>query len=171
MKLNPSTLHTSCVIGLFIFIIANLCGCTSGPQHALYATDTHVSLGIVYLQQGNFENARLILNQAISEDSQSPLAWSAIAYLDEITGNDLLAGQEYRHAILLAPTQGEWHNNYGVFLCRHHQFSLGIKEILVAAGSQPYIYRAAAYKNAGLCALKIPDKIAAKKYFAAAARN
>jgi type IV pilus assembly protein PilF len=169
MRFNLSTIQTFCTIG--VFILVTLSGCTSAPQRALYATDTHVSLGIVYLQQGNFENARLILNQVITQDPQAPLGWAAIAYLDEITGNDALAEKEYRHAIFLAPSQGEWHNNYGVFLCHHHQFRTGITEILTAAQSPSYIYRATAYKNAGLCALKIPDRNAAKQYFAAAARN
>lgn len=152
-------------------IIAALVGCASPAPELSPPTDMHVNLGITYLQQGNFEKARMALNQAIIAQPRAPSAWGAMAYLEEITGNLTLADRDYRHAIQLAPQQGEAHNNYGVFLCRHGQPRAGIPELLKATQLQSYVYRASAYENAGRCAQLIPDPIAADNYFKAALRN
>jgi len=94
--------------------------------------DVHVSLGVAYLQQGNLEKARMVLNQALSKQPRSPAGWGAMAYLEEACGNLALAAQDYQQAIQLAPQQGDGHNNYGVFLCRHGQPRAGIQELLTA---------------------------------------
>ncbi len=161
-------IHQKFIITIFTFI---LMGCASNIPDFSYNPDSHVSLGVNYLQQGNLENARLILNQAVTQDPRSPIAWYSLAYLEETCGNFELAAKYYRHAIDLAPQFGEAHNNYGVFLCQRGSPHQGIKELLFAAQLPNYINRAAAYENAGLCALKIPDRAAANLYFKKAKQN
>lgn len=152
------------------FIMAlTLWGCTYSNDPS--ASNVHVSLAVAYLQQGDLENARKILNSI----SQLPMTdrefWGAKGYLEEQSGNISLAATAYRRAIALHPNSGENHNNYGVFLCRHHRPKEGLKEILTAIHQPSYIYLSSAYENAALCAKKIPDYSAALTYHQAALRN
>lgn len=158
------------ISGLFA-ALATLNGCFLRSDNQMHTPDALVSLGIAYLQLGNLEKARSALNQALAADPRSPVSWGAMAYLEEISGNLTEAGNDYRRAIQLSPRQGEAHNNYGIFLCRHGQPRQGIQEFLKATQLPTYIYRAAAYENAGLCAQRIPDPAAAQTWFAAALRN
>lgn len=147
-----------------------LCGCVQ-PANLTYIPDVHVSLGMAYLQQGNLEKSREALNQAISLQPGAPANWGAMAYLEEMSGNLSAAETDYRRAIQLAPQLGEAHNNYGVFLCRHGRPAAGIQELLMAVKLPSYTYRASAYQNAGVCALKLEDQAAASHYFALAKMN
>jgi type IV pilus assembly protein PilF len=146
-----------------------LSGCSLSAEH--YVNNVHVSLALAYLQQADLEKGRKILNDVLAKDSHDPATWSALAYLEERSGNDELAATAYRRAIVLNPHLGEYHNNYGVFLCRHHQPEKGIEEILKAIRFPTYIYRSSAFENAALCAKQIPDLKAAQTYHQAAERN
>ncbi len=146
-----------------------LLGCTAPNYQSV--THVHVSLALAYLQQGEFEKARKILNSLLLTHSGDSPLWGAIAYLEEQSGNITLAAKAYRRAIALSPSVGENHNNYGVFLCRHHQPKVGLQEILTAIHQPSYIYLASAYENAALCAQKIPDYKAARSYHQAALNN
>ena len=159
------------IIILLMIILTALCGCAFRAADFSYAPDIHVSLGVTYLQQGNLEKARMALNQALLNQPHEPAGWGAMGYLEEISGNLRLAEIDYQQAIQLAPRLGDGHNNYGIFLCRHGQPRAGIKELLIAAQTSSYVYRAAAFQNAGLCALKIPDPPAAQQYFKKAQQN
>lgn len=145
-------------------------GCVQ-PSPTPYISNIHVSLGIAYLQQGDLAKSREWLNLALSEQPAAPANWGAMAYLEEISGNLTAAQADYYRAIQLAPQQGETYNNYGVFLCRHGNPHAGIQELLAAVQLPSYIYRAWAYQNAGICALKLPDRAAANHYFALAKNN
>ena len=127
-----------------------LCSCAQPHAVVSYISDNYVSLGIAYLQQGDLAKSREWLNLALSEQPVAPANWGAMAYLEETSGNLMAAQTDYRRAIQLAPQQGEAHNNYGVFLCRHDHPSAGIHELLIAVQLQSYVYRAVAYQNAGL---------------------
>jgi len=151
--------------------LTGLSGCAIPAENSLRAPNAHVSLAMAYLQQGHLEKARMALNQALAAQPHSPVAWSAMAYLEETSGNIGVAASDYQRAIRLDSHQGEWHNNYGVFLCRHGQPRAGIQEFLTAVQLPDYVYRATAYQNAARCALTIPDPTAAKVYEQTALRN
>lgn len=154
-----------------ILVSSALEGCHSVAKNHSKIQNVHVSLGIAYLQQGNLQKARSALNQALWSQPRDPDSWGAMGYLEETSSNLTMAADDYRRAIQLDPQQGEAHNNYGVFLCRHGQQRAGIQELLLAVKLPAYIYRAQAYQNAGLCAKTIPDLRAANEYFKAAQRN
>src|SRR5262249_38232913 len=102
---------------------------------------------------------------AMKQDPHSSLAVGAMAYYWEVTGNNLLADQYYRKAIVLNPSSGRAQNNYGVFLCRNKQYKKSEKYLLAAANDVKYVQTAASFENAGLCALGIPDDNRAITYF------
>jgi type IV pilus assembly protein PilF len=152
-----------------ITVLFVLEGCTSPIDHSV--TNVHVSLAVAYLQQGDLEKGRKILISVLALQDNNPAAWSAMAYLEEKSGNEIQAAEAYQKAIRLNPLSGEAHNNYGVFLCRHQNPKEGLQEILKATRLSRYIYRSSAYENASLCAKKIPDFEAARIYHQAAERN
>ncbi len=154
-----------------ILLMIALCSCTIGPPEQSSYTITHVSLGMTYLQQGDKQKARILLTDSLSKDPDSPTTLDAMAYLEESCGNLSRAEALYRQAISRAPTVGEWHNNYGTFLCRHHEEKKGIQEFLLAIAAQNYLFAANAYENAGLCALQLNNRAAAKNFFIQALKN
>lgn len=158
------------LIFIYVFIIS-LCSCTVGSPEQSNYTLTHVSLGMAYLQQGDRQKARLLLTDSLSKDPNSPTTLDAMAYLEETCGNLSKAESFYRQAIRKAPAVGEWHNNYGTFLCRNHKESQGIQEFLLAITDKNYLFAANAYENAGLCALKLNDQTGAKNFFSQALKN
>ncbi len=155
----------------WIFILSFLSGCVFQQNNAPAQNDEETSIAMAYLQQKDFEKARMSLNKALLAHPYSAKNWDAFAYLEELSGNLVNAEKAYQYAVQLDSQTGDPHNNYGVFLCRHHRQRLGIQEILRAAQTPSYIYRASAYKNARLCALSIPDPIAARKFLQAEAQN
>jgi len=158
------------MIGLAVCVLI-AAGCISKAPDWIDDNPLSVSLGITYIQQGDFPRARMVLNQASASQPRAPSVWSALAYLEESTGNLTAAALDYRHAIQLSPNRGDAHNNYGVFLCRHGDPRAGLQELLKAVQFPSYIYRADAYENAGRCALMLGDPAAARTYFEAALRN
>jgi type IV pilus assembly protein PilF len=125
----------------------------------------NTQLGLSYLQRHDLQTAKQKLLLALKEGPTIPEPWYAMGYYLEITGNTTEAGQFYKKAITLAPANGEAHNNYGTYLCRTGNYSAAISNFMEAVQDPQYLDNASAYENAGLCALKIPDRKLAISYF------
>jgi len=125
----------------------------------------NTQLGMAYLQNNNMQRAKQKFLLALDQAPHSPEAWYSMGYFQEVTGNSVLANEDYLKAIQLAPISGDVHNNYGTFLCRRGQYRNGIQHFLLAINDPRYLQSASAYENAGLCALKIPDTHDAANFF------
>lgn len=125
----------------------------------------NVKLGMGYLERGEKDRAKQKLLYALQRDPKSPEAWYSMAYLQESNGNKLEAKKDYMKAVGLAPNRGDVQNNYGTFLCRSGEYQEAVNHFLMATKDPQYLDQASAYENAGLCALKIPDKKQAATYF------
>jgi len=132
-----------------------------GQAAALYNTQ----LGLVYLTQGDWVLAKRKLLIALSQNPNSPDVNAAMAYFLEKTGDVVKAQSYYRKAMLLAPGRGAQLNNYGAFLCRQKHYQQADHYFLLAVRDMQYERTAAAYENAGLCAMMIPDYKKAQTYF------
>jgi type IV pilus assembly protein PilF len=158
-------------ITLFILIAAlSACSTThSQPDKAaIKATriaKINTQLGMAYLQRHEIQRAKQKLLLALDQDPKLPEAWYAMGYFMEATGDTENAKSYYLKAVKIAPEQGDVQNNYGTFLCRHGEYETAIKHFMLAVADTNYLDTASAYENAGLCALKIPDKKIALKYF------
>lgn len=160
--------------------IALLSSCTLRPEETpstpstknnLEAAKDNISLAIDYLQAQDPSDAKNKLMQALREEPNYAPTWYSIAYYEEVTDHLKKADEDYQHAIALAPSDGQTHNNYGTFLCRTGKYSKAVEEFVKAANEPSYLHSAGAYENAGLCAMMIPDKIAAKGFFLQALNN
>lgn len=166
---------------LYSFITC-LIGCTSsvapkqsetmpGADKKLVASNANIQLGMNYLQAGDVNKAKQKLLMALELTPKYPAAWYTMAYYYEVTGDYKQANEYYLQAIKLAPNSGDTHNNYGTFLCHSGKPKEAIDHFLQATQDNHYIDHAAAFENAGLCALHIPDKQQAKDFFSKALKR
>ncbi len=125
----------------------------------------NAQLGIAYLEQKNVQRAKLKLLMALKQSPETPEPWYSMAYFLETTGNKDEARKYYMKAVQIAPNRGDTQNNYGTFLCREGQYQESIKHFMIAANTTDYLDPAAAYENAGLCAMKEDNFKQASGYF------
>ena len=146
-----------------------LIGCQSNtPTKNENAAQHNIDLGLAYFQQGNVERAKVKLNRALEQAPDLPSANYSMAYYFEQTGNAQEAEHYYEKAIHFNPRMGEANNNYAAFLCRRGEYDEADDLFLKAVKDPSYATPAAAYENAGLCAVDAGDNRKAKYYFQAA---
>lgn len=129
------------------------------------AASYNTQLGLAYLDQGNIKRAKKKLLLALSQAPNSPEVNGSMAYYLETTGELNKADAYYKKAIKLAPNSGAQLNNYGAYLCRRGLYLEANHRFEQAAKDPRYLNTAAAYENAGLCSMAIPDIKKAKNYF------
>ena len=156
------------LIGL-VSLILSACTTTSSNDVSSgtnqKASAINVQLGVNYLRQGELKLADEKLRRAIKQDPNSSTAHWVFALLQERLGEENVAEKHFRKAISIDPKDSKAHNNYGTFLCNQDRVLEAEKEFLRAVEDPLYAEAASAYANAGICVLKIPDKIAAEEYF------
>ena len=124
----------------------------------------HAELGAAYFQAGNPGVALDELSIAIEADKTYPTAYSirglVLSSLKEISK----AEADFAKALELAPGDPEVNNNYGWFLCESARPARAIPYFLQAIKSPLYETPERAYANAGSCAMKAGDSVAALSY-------
>jgi type IV pilus assembly protein PilF len=138
------------------------------PNKKQIAADANIQLGMAYLEQGDVVTAKQKLLAALNLTPKYPPVWYTMGYFLEATGETQKANEYYLKAIDLAPHNGDALNNYGTFLCHTGKTKESIHYFIEATQDPNYLENAAAYENAGLCALKIPNLVEAKQYFSKA---
>lgn len=138
---------------------------TNGEDRKANAAKINTRLGLAYLQRHDIQRAKQKLLLALDEAPNLPESWYSMGYLLQVTGNNEQAKKYYLKAVDLAPGRGDTLNNYGTFLCRTGEYNEAIKQFIAATKDPKYLDNAAAYENAGLCALKIPNQTLAMQYF------
>ncbi|KTD75051.1 type IV pilus biogenesis/stability protein PilW [Legionella waltersii] len=129
------------------------------------AASFNVQLGLGYLKQGDRPRAKRKLLLALEQQPNSPDVNASLAYYFEQTTEIEQARKYYSKALALSNDSGAQLNNYGTFLCRQGDYQGAEKYFLKAVKDQSYLNTAAAYENAGLCAIEIPDNAKAMSYF------
>jgi type IV pilus assembly protein PilF len=158
-----------CVL-LFCFLASlqlTACSTTKSatPEEDAKSAKINMQLGMSYLQKKDMKRAKERLLAAIDTAPNMPECWYSFGYFLEMTGEPEQAEKYYLTAVKLAPGKGDTHNNYGTFLCRVGKYKQAIHEFLLAVGDMHYLQTASAYENAGLCAMKIPNRQLALLYF------
>lgn len=127
--------------------------------------EINIRLGMAYLERHDLQRSKRKLLLAQEQAPSLPESWYSMGYFLESTGNQEEANQYYLKALNIAPKRGDVNNNYGTYLCRMGHYQDAINHFILASKDTDYLDPASAYENAGLCALKIPDKKLAAKYF------
>ena len=148
---------------------------TQAPDTVISSKDSKVSLeeaasfnmtlGAQYLKQNKLEQAIKKLEKAVEQQPTLGLAHTYLGFAYEQYGETTKAKEHYAKSIKLNPDDPVSLNNYGTFLCRNNEWRDSLVYFEKAAENRRYQTPDAAYANAGVCARKIPDPVAADKYF------
>jgi len=162
---NPGALFA------LVLAVVLLTACASQQQQDPYkesdkrrAAVSNTSLGLEYMNRGQYEVALGKLKKAIREDPTYAPAQTVLAVLYERIGEQELAAKHYKKAYEADPNDGDVNNNYGVYLCQVGRETEATEHFLKALNDPFYSTPSIALTNAGSCALRNGDLIAADKY-------
>lgn len=152
-------LRASLKIG-FLSAIIFTSGCVSNSQSGLYggnfdheeAAKTRMSLGLTYLQNNNYTQAKKNLDKALEFNPRSADVQFAMAYYYQLVGDNLRAEEYYETAIDLAPNSGDIANSYGAFKCQNGEYEKAKAYFFDAINNRLYANAAQTYENLALCA-------------------
>ncbi|MFD3319218.1 type IV pilus biogenesis/stability protein PilW [Alteromonas macleodii] len=152
-------LRTSLKIG-FLSAIIFTSGCVSNSQSGLYggnfdheeAAKTRMSLGLTYLQNNNYTQAKKNLDKALEFNPRSADVQFSMAYYYQLVGDNLRAEEYYETAIDLAPNNGDIANSYGAFKCQNGEYEKAKAYFFDAINNRLYANAAQTYENLALCA-------------------
>lgn len=157
------------IVIIFIFFLFTGCqfspGTLTEENSSNKVAKANIKLGLELIRQGYFNEAKKKLQLAKEMNSEDPIVYSALGYLNETIGERGEAKKNYELALLLEPKNGAAHNNYGVFLFHLGEYNAAIIEFLLAVKDNDYLETAATYENLGFCACKIGHKELATYYF------
>lgn len=132
--------------------------------------ESNTSLGLEYMNRGQYEVALGKLKKAVREDPGYAPGQTVLAVLYERIGEDDLAGKHYKLAYEADPRDGDVNNNYGVYLCKTGKQAQALAHLEKALDDPFYSSPAVALTNAGSCALSSDDLVEADKYLRRALR-
>jgi type IV pilus assembly protein PilF len=143
------------IIGVVSFMLMVLSGCTSQTQDQNFdqrkAAKTRVSLGLTYLENGNFSQAKFNLDKALKFAPRSADANFAMAYYYQSVSELELAENAYQFAMDLEPKNANIANSYGAFLCQNGDYEKAKEYFLKAVNTSSYVSSAETYENLALC--------------------
>jgi len=128
------------------------------------SVESNTSLGLEYMNRGQYEVALGKLKKAVQEDPGYAPAHTVMAVLYERIGEMGLAGAHYHKAYEADPKNGDVNNNYGVYLCKTDKGFQAIEHFLKALDDPFYSSPSVALTNAGSCALGRGDLTEANDY-------
>lgn len=128
------------------------------------AAVSNTSLGLEYMNRGQYEVALGKLKKATREDPEYAPGHTVLAALYERIGEQELAGKHYKKAYEADPKNGDVNNNYGVYLCQIGKEKLATEHFLKALDDPFYSSPSIALSNAGSCALGNDNYAMADEY-------
>ena len=118
------------------------------------SVQTLLARAVQRLQAGEPDAAEKDARAALKLDPTSADATTVLAVVEDQRGNTSAAGQHYKRAAELAPSQGAALNNYGTWLCKNGFAAESLVWFDRAIQAPDYATPASAMANAGSCALK-----------------
>lgn len=162
------------IIAVFVPIVF-LSGCASSPDgkdvDPTKAAEANATLGVRYMQQGNYEVAMNKLEKALKFDNSYAPAHHYIAELYRRLDRMDKADEHFRDALYYSDNDSSLYNNYGAFLCSQGRHEDGEKQFLKVLTNPTYRQRAQVFENLGLCVEQIPSLERAEEYLRSALRS
>jgi len=115
------------------------------------AAESNTSLGLEYMERGQYEVALGKLKKAVAEDPGYAPGHTVLAVLYERIGEFELAGKHYQEAYEADPENGDVNNNYGTYLCKTGKSKQAIGHLTRALDDPFYNSPEVALTNAGSC--------------------
>lgn len=124
-----------------------------------------------YFEARNMGVALEEILTAIRTDSTYGPAYNIAGLIYAELRDDRQAEQHFQQALRINPADPDANNNYGLFLCERGREEQGIKHFLDAVRNPLYQAPDRSYVNAGLCALRRKNNVAAEEYFRSALKT
>ena len=124
-----------------------------------------MQLAINYYQDGKFNVALDELKQALTMDPNYADAHGVLALVYMELREPALAEQSFQRALQLEPSNSDLNNNYGWYLCQNGRERESLAYFETALKNPLYRQPAKPLQNAGVCAQKKGDAVAAENYF------
>lgn len=165
---------------LTIVLFLSLSGCSSQPERnsgydgsfdPIEAAKTRVSLGLTYLKNGNYTQAKTNLDRAINFAPRLSDAHFAMGYYYQSVSEFELADQYYNQAIALDKNNPDLLNSYGAFLCQKGEYQRSEEYLLRAIESRNYANAAESYENLAICSHSQAKIDKAIEYLSAALKH
>lgn len=143
-----------------IICLLFITGCVSENQSPSFsdefdqqeAAKTRISLGLTYLKNGNYSQAKQNLDKALAFAPRLADSHYGLAYYYQIVGEVTRADESFQIAISLAPRDADIANSYGAFLCQQGKYDDAKTFFLQAVNAKQYANSAQTYENMALCA-------------------
>lgn len=148
-------------------LLALLSGCTSSGvsnEQARNVAAVHTELAASYFERGQYSIALQELGIALQADDSYAPAYNMRGLVRMTLHEDKQAEADFLRSLKLEPSNAGTHNNYGWFLCQRGRPKDSIPQFMVALKDPLYNTPDLAYANAGICAHKAGDLIAAQTY-------
>lgn len=162
------------LIPLIVLFLTLLAGCASKPLpegvDETKAAEANATLGLRYMQQGNYEVALNKLNRALSFDDSYGPAHHYLAELYRRLEQYEKADEHFSEALRHASGDSGLHNNYGAYLCSRDRYEEGERQFLKVLENPVYPHRELVFENLGLCVERIPNLERAEEYLRSALR-
>ncbi|WP_395340858.1 type IV pilus biogenesis/stability protein PilW [Ningiella sp. W23] len=147
-----------CICALIVAVIS---GCVSEPTDPSFigarafdpdeASKTRVSLGLTYLQNGNFSQAKFNLDKALEFAPRNGQAHYAMAFYYQQVEEPELAEESYEKALSFSRNDPDVVNSYGAFLCEQGKYEKAKEYFLAAVNDRNYVSTAETYENLAIC--------------------
>jgi type IV pilus assembly protein PilF len=154
----------TCVSLLLVSACASRQSDPDEPSESRKAAEFNTSLGLEYMNRGQYEVALGKLKKAVREQPDYAPAHTVMAILYERIGEEELAGKHYQKAYEADPEDGDVNNNYGTYLCKTGSKAKAIGHFEKALDDPFYSTPAVALTNAGSCGLGAGDLAEADVY-------
>ncbi len=130
------------------------------------AAKINVQLASGYIQRGQLEIAKEKLDKAIEQNPGYVPAYTTMALLMDILGEQDDAESYYLEALDIDPRNPALRNNYGTFLCKQNKVDEAVEQFQHAIKNQFYETPENAHANLGYCLMKAekPDYVLAEKH-------
>lgn len=125
----------------------------------------HTELAAGYFDLGNMGVALEEISVAQQADASYPPIYNVAALIYAALKDDRRAEDNFNRALRLSPGDADTNNNYGNYLCQRKREEEGIKYLLVAVQNPLYQTPERSLVNAGVCARRKGDDVAAQEFF------
>ena len=112
---------------------------------------------------GQLDEARVKAQQALKADRVSGDAHSLLGLISSAKGQDAEAGVHYQKALGIAPNNGAYANNYGIWLCSNGRSQESLAWFDKALQDPAYPTPVTALANAGTCAQQAGELVRAEE--------
>ena len=130
---------------------------SSAEKPMTYRGQNAITISQELISKQDYAGALKQVEVAISSDPKSGIPYMVKAFLLDQTNQSKKAGEAFKKAVSLSPTNGFVLNSYAVYACEKGRFDEADSYFMKAAVHGSFILTTEAFENAAQCSLKNND--------------